>query len=287
MSNVAGHTKSVPYSDIPGFKPWMVTNARYLRKVMLEVGFDWSCQVCSITEWCGQSAPLQIDHINGDRANNTQSNLRFLCPNCHAQTPTFAGKSKSAEKTMARLSDEIILASYDAVVSSGLVPSVHRVLQGVNSPTASRNSWVRSRVKEVCAANGRPFGVAGRALETGRPTKISWPSDESLAKMLSTMSRLQVSKKLGISDNAIKKRCAARGLVEPSQRRSVPRKRTKNQKVSTAESRKQKRLDKLSGIHGTNHGYSLEQRMGIGTCAPCKKAHSEYCSGYLNRKVGA
>jgi len=32
---------------------------------------------------------IQLDHINGDAANNHISNLRLLCPNCHAMTPTF------------------------------------------------------------------------------------------------------------------------------------------------------------------------------------------------------
>jgi hypothetical protein len=35
-----------------------------------------------------------VDHINGDFHDNRIDNLRFLCPNCHSQTPTFAGKHK-------------------------------------------------------------------------------------------------------------------------------------------------------------------------------------------------
>lgn len=36
----------------------------------------------------GKSA-LTIDHIDGDATNNTPTNLRVLCPNCHSLTPTF------------------------------------------------------------------------------------------------------------------------------------------------------------------------------------------------------
>ena len=32
---------------------------------------------------------LEVDHIDGDPSNNDKSNLRVLCPNCHALTPTF------------------------------------------------------------------------------------------------------------------------------------------------------------------------------------------------------
>lgn len=33
--------------------------------------------------------PLEIDHIDGDSTNHQRQNLRVLCPNCHALTPTF------------------------------------------------------------------------------------------------------------------------------------------------------------------------------------------------------
>ncbi len=38
--------------------------------------------------------PVEIDHIDGDSENNSESNLRLLCPNCHALTPTFKNLNK-------------------------------------------------------------------------------------------------------------------------------------------------------------------------------------------------
>jgi hypothetical protein len=51
------------------------------------------CEVCGITEWMGRPAPLELDHIDGDPTNNELSNLRLICPNCHAQTEYYKGKN--------------------------------------------------------------------------------------------------------------------------------------------------------------------------------------------------
>ncbi len=38
--------------------------------------------------------PLTIDHADGNWENNAEGNLRLLCPNCHALTPTFGGANR-------------------------------------------------------------------------------------------------------------------------------------------------------------------------------------------------
>jgi hypothetical protein len=51
------------------------------------------CEVCGITEWMGQAAPLELDHRDGNPLNNRLDNVRLICPNCHAQTATYKGKN--------------------------------------------------------------------------------------------------------------------------------------------------------------------------------------------------
>ena len=51
------------------------------------------CEICELTEWMEQAIPLELDHIDGNSDNNDRSNLRVVCPNCHAQTDTYCGKN--------------------------------------------------------------------------------------------------------------------------------------------------------------------------------------------------
>lgn len=53
-----------------------------------------ACELCGLRTWHGGPAPLQLDHVDGDRCNNVLENLRILCANCHAQTDTFAARNR-------------------------------------------------------------------------------------------------------------------------------------------------------------------------------------------------
>lgn len=68
-------------------------SVRLRERLTAEGLLDQRCAMCGLVEWCRQPAPLQLDHIDGDRRNNELTNLRILCPNCHAQTPTFCGRN--------------------------------------------------------------------------------------------------------------------------------------------------------------------------------------------------
>lgn len=52
------------------------------------------CETCGRKTWCGEKIPLELDHIDGNSDNNIAENLRLLCYNCHALTPTHRGRNR-------------------------------------------------------------------------------------------------------------------------------------------------------------------------------------------------
>ena len=70
-----------------------ITNRPTIYKV-LESLYGTACQCCGITTHNKLPIKCQVDHIDGDSTNNKLKNLRLLCPNCHSQTDTFAGRNK-------------------------------------------------------------------------------------------------------------------------------------------------------------------------------------------------
>lgn len=51
------------------------------------------CALCGIQEWLGSPLKMQCDHIDGNPENNRYENIRLVCYNCDAQSPTFKGRN--------------------------------------------------------------------------------------------------------------------------------------------------------------------------------------------------
>jgi len=70
------------------------TNTWRLKRRLIESSLKkHACECCGLDEWNGRKISLELDHINGDRFDHRVENLQLLCPNCHAQTPTYRGKN--------------------------------------------------------------------------------------------------------------------------------------------------------------------------------------------------
>jgi Zn finger protein HypA/HybF involved in hydrogenase expression len=95
----------------------------YVRKLIIKHNLlPYRCKCGIENEWQGTNISLQLDHIDGNRRNHQLDNLRFLCPNCHSQTPTFCGKNKSSSK---QVSDDELK---NAIINS---PNIRQALLSV------------------------------------------------------------------------------------------------------------------------------------------------------------
>ena len=70
-----------------------------LRRALIEAGVPYKCVArdkCVARgvqdEWCGLPLILHVDHIRGDPSDSRLQEVRFLCPNCHSPTPSWAGR---------------------------------------------------------------------------------------------------------------------------------------------------------------------------------------------------
>jgi 5-methylcytosine-specific restriction endonuclease McrA len=93
------------YTRIPNIKLF-VKNSKYKnyshlkKRIIKENLLPYICQICKLPDsWREKKLSLVLDHINGVKKDNRLSNLRFVCPNCDSQLPTFKSKNIKYQKS--------------------------------------------------------------------------------------------------------------------------------------------------------------------------------------------
>ncbi|NMN99444.1 HNH endonuclease [Antrihabitans stalactiti] len=100
-----GHNRGRPTSNRYSWQQVLVVRPagsprakpKMLRRALVEAGVPYVCALCGVgDEWNGKQLTLHVDHINGDYLDSRLENVRFLCPNCHSQTASWAGRNRWA-----------------------------------------------------------------------------------------------------------------------------------------------------------------------------------------------
>jgi Zn finger protein HypA/HybF involved in hydrogenase expression len=169
------HKPKIPLNEI------LIENSTYtsiasLKKRLLKTGLlENKCYECGLMpEWNGKNLSIQLDHKNGINNDHRLKNLRMLCPNCHSQTDNYAGRNMKR-----RHMDTTICIDCKCKISAVSI--------------RCRNCYSITKFN--------------------KNTKIEWPTDEELIIMLNNSNFLKLSKELGVSDNAVRKRLKRRKLL--------------------------------------------------------------------------
>jgi len=152
------------------------TVKRYLKHYNL---LPYICNECKIHPvWNNKPLSLQLDHKNGISNDNNINNLQWICPNCHSQTDTYAGK-KHKKIFLCPCGNERCKTSI----------LCNTCYQKSENRTTQYNSTSREFTRKVIR-----------------------PSKETLEKEILEVPMTHLGKKYGVSDNAVRKWCKSYGI---------------------------------------------------------------------------
>lgn len=184
------------------------------------------CECCGNTKWLGQPIKLELHHVNGNHNDNRLENLQMLCPNCHAYTDNYRGKNitQSARKETSEVESPKFKEALTDNADGNLEPSLKKNYVLIKEGAETRQEKPKSKkVKEprYCAYCGKELigkqyknkycsqECAHKANGSKRPDVFTLIEDFKELKSL-----VQVGKKYGVTDKAVRKWCSLYGILD-------------------------------------------------------------------------
>lgn len=169
-----------------------------LRLKLIEEGIkEKKCEICKLDKWCGKDIPLDLDHIDGNHFNNDFANLRILCKNCHAQTPTYGIKARKKKEPCPKCKG---YKSRGAKTCRNCVTRKRRSVEINKCPCGDQISehakHCRSCAQQILS-------------------KSDIPSKDTLEKLVWDQPSTMIAKKYNVSDSAVGKWCKKYNISKP------------------------------------------------------------------------
>jgi len=147
----------------------------------------YKCECGIDGNWRGKKLSLQLEHKNGISNDNRLENLCFMCPNCHSQTDTFAGKAtrkKYEEYDTDEFRNDCKNLSAKAV--------------------KQKYKFSSTLLGKICDR----LGIKRPARESLDTWKVkNRPSKEMLTNLIKQYPMVHIGKMFSVSDNAVRKWC--------------------------------------------------------------------------------
>lgn len=192
FSHFDGSKRNSSNSKLP-LDEILVENSTYtsihrLKNRLINEGYlEYKCEKCgNIGEWNGVPLSLHLDHKNGVNNDHRIENLRFLCPNCHSQTETYAGKNMEKAQNVKPVK-----------ITKVEIPKDTTIYKCAN-----------------CGIKISGKGKSGLCLKcfNEKSIKVEKPSKEELIKLIKCNSFLELGRQFSVSDNTIRNWCKSYGM---------------------------------------------------------------------------
>lgn len=183
------------------------------KRLIKEKIFEYKCAMCGLDKWNNKYISLHLEHKNGIHNDNRLENIELLCPNCHSQTNTYAGKNLQKNKKRKRI-----------YINNNKEKEKQVASDIINSKIDFRNKeWVQqaseltgieeSRIRNIIRCNEFDFYKNKCYIGESMRKVENRPSAEELKKMLEETSYCAVGRKYGVSDNAVRKWAKRYGII--------------------------------------------------------------------------
>lgn len=170
---------------------------------------EYKCAICGLEPfWNGQELTLTLDHINGVSDDHRLENLRWICPNCDRQLPTYGSKRRKKHLYCQKCGKEVVRGN-----KTGLCVECYWENKRKNPKIT--NKWKTPSGK--CP-------ICGKSID--KSNKHCRQCDNQIRKDIATQARIdkgitreflkneirnksfvQIAKEQGVTDNSIKKWC--------------------------------------------------------------------------------
>ena len=210
--------KNITIADFTDKCTWNKTSIKRFLKNNKILDFT-ICSLCGISDqWNGKKLILQLDHINGNNIDNRIENLRIVCPNCHSQTDTFCNKKNLNKPVISKVDTKKLCDECKKPVKDGHT-LCHMCLKHVNLKLCTLcKSPCKSKTAKHCSNCYNAFI---------KPRKFNITKEE-LINLINQFPMTKIGQMLGVSDNAVRKRCKFFAI-------ELPLKGRKSKKLRNAE----------------------------------------------------